>query len=642
MTINKINLLKTLNFYQQQAVTIKHNSVLILAGAGSGKTKVLVHRAAWLLNKCNPSNIIMVTFTNKAADELKNKVNNLLEKKYCFPWIGTFHSLAYKILRINYNEAKLPYNFQIIDNYDQIKLIKQVISNSNQSNILPNQVLQFINKKKDCGNRPNILSNNIMEYLYEQYQQLCNRNGLLDFNELLLRSYELLNDNLIILNKYHKQFTNILIDEFQDTSYIQYLWIRKLITDNNNIMVVGDDDQSIYSWRGAQSNNMQIFLHDYPHTSIIKLEENYRSTNNILQAANTLIQHNNTRLKKVLWTKNNHYKEEPIIIYYALDQFDEVKFIVKQIQLIKNSGISLSKCAILYRNNTQSRLLEDILIQNDIPYTIYGSVKFFNRREVKNVLAYLRLVHNHNDDISYIRIINTPKRGIGKRTINKIIELANTKKISFWQASNLIIKNNVLSVHHNHIINNFLSLIRKLYFDIYKQSIYLQLNTIIVNTGLLDMYIYEDKIKHLNSVDNIKELLNAAYQFELNYTEDKLFLLQSFLTYTNSSIDNNYESINLMTIHASKGLEFLHVFIIGMEEDNFPSKLSINMNQLEEERRLAYVGITRAISKLFMTHANTKFIYGKKIYCQPSRFIYEINNSILNIKRIYYYNNSNN
>ncbi|MCV2500200.1 MAG: UvrD-helicase domain-containing protein, partial [Candidatus Lightella neohaematopini] len=392
MTINKINLLKTLNFYQQQAVTIKHNSVLILAGAGSGKTKVLVHRAAWLLNKYNASNIVMVTFTNKAANELKNKVNNLLGgKKYFFPWIGTFHSLAYKILRINYNEAKLPYNFQIIDNHDQIKLIKQVISNNNQLNILPDQVLHFINKKKDYGNRPNILNNNIMEHLYEQYQQLCNRNGLLDFSELLLRSYELLNNNLTILNKYHKQFTNILIDEFQDTSYIQYLWIRKLITNNNNIMVVGDDDQSIYSWRGAQSNNMQIFLHDYPNTNVIKLEENYRSTNNILQAANTLIQHNHVRLKKVLWTKNNHYKEEPITIYYALDQFDEIKFVVKQIQLIKNLGISLNKCAVLYRNNTQSRLLEDILIQNNIPYAIYGSVKFFNRQEIKNVLAYLRL-----------------------------------------------------------------------------------------------------------------------------------------------------------------------------------------------------------------------------------------------------------
>ncbi|MCV2526320.1 MAG: UvrD-helicase domain-containing protein [Candidatus Lightella neohaematopini] len=641
MTINKVNLLETLNFYQKQAVTIEHNSVLILAGAGSGKTKVLVHRAAWLLNKYTSNNIVMVTFTNKAANELKNKVNNLLGKKYFFPWIGTFHSLAYKILRINYNEAKLPYNFQIIDNYDQIKLIKQIISsNNNKLSILPDQVLHFINKKKDYGRKPNTVNNNIMEYLYTQYQQLCNRNGLLDFNELLLRSYELLNNNLTILNKYHKQFTNILIDEFQDTSYIQYLWIRKLITNKNNIMVVGDDDQSIYSWRGAQSNNMQIFLHDYPHTNIIKLEENYRSTNNILQAANTLIQHNNIRLKKVLWTKNNHYKEEPIIVYYALDQFDEIKFIIKQIQSIKNSGISLSKCAILYRNNTQSRLLEDILVQNNIPYTIYGSVKFFNRQEIKNVLAYLRLTHNHNDDISYIRIINTPKRGIGKRTIDKIVELANTKKISFWHASNLIIKNNVLSARHNNIISNFLSLIRKLYSDIHKQSIYLQLNTIIVNTGLLDMYTYEDKNKHLNNVDNLKELLNAAYQFELNYTEDKLFLLQSFLTYTNSSIDNNTESVNLMTIHASKGLEFLYVFIIGMEEDNFPSKLSININQLEEERRLAYVGITRAISKLFMTHANTKFIYGKKIYCQPSRFIYEINNSILNIKRIYYYNNN--
>ncbi|MCV2525639.1 MAG: UvrD-helicase domain-containing protein, partial [Candidatus Lightella neohaematopini] len=540
--------MKSLNYYQQQAVTIKHNSVLILAGAGSGKTKVLVHRAAWLLNKYKPNNIMMVTFTNKAATELKNKVNQLVGTQYYFPWIGTFHSLAYKILRINYNEARLPNNFQIIDNNDQIKLIKQIISNSKHLNILPSQILQFINKKKDCGSRPNISSSNIMDCLYKQYQQLCDRNGLVDFNELLLRNYELLDSNCEILNKYHKQFTNILIDEFQDTSYIQYLWICKLITNKNNIMVVGDDDQSIYSWRGAQSNNMQIFLHDYPNTHTIKLEENYRSTNNILQAANSLIQYNNIRLKKVLWTKNKNYKEEPIIVYYALDQFDEIKFIIRQIKLIESSGISLNKCAILYRNNTQSRLLEDILVQQNIPYNIYGSVNFFNRKEIKDILAYLRLIYNHNDDISYIRIINTPNRRIGKITINKIKELANAKKISFWHASKLIVKNNILSTRYNNTINNFLSLIRKLYFDIHKKPIYSQLNTIMINTGLLNMYSDKDKIKHLNTVDNLKELLNAAHQFELNFTENKLFLLQSFLTYTNLSINNNNnKSLNLMT-----------------------------------------------------------------------------------------------
>ncbi|MCV2531334.1 MAG: UvrD-helicase domain-containing protein, partial [Candidatus Lightella neohaematopini] len=486
MVINKINLLKMLNYYQQQAVTIKHNSVLILAGAGSGKTKVLVHRAAWLTSKYKTDSIVMVTFTNKAANELKSKVNKLVGRQYHFPWIGTFHSLAYKILRINYSVADLPNNFQIIDNNDQIRLIKQIIStNSKYLNIIPNQAMYYINKKKDYGNRPNILNNSIMEYLYKKYQQLCNRNGLVDFSELLLRSYELLSNNSMILSQYRKQFTNILIDEFQDTSYMQYLWIRKLITSKNNIMVVGDDDQSIYSWRGAQSNNMQIFLHDYPHTNIIKLEENYRSTNNILQAANTLIQHNNIRLKKTLWTKNNNCRDEPIVIYYALDQFDEIKFIIKQIKLVRNAGISLDKCAILYRNNTQSRILEDILIQNNIPYNIYGNVNFFNRREIKNVLAYLRLIHNHDDDISYIRIINVPNRRIGKKTINKIIELANTKNISFWRASNLIIKNNILSTRYNNIINNFLNLIRELYSDVFNKPIYLQLNAIVMNTGLL-------------------------------------------------------------------------------------------------------------------------------------------------------------
>lgn len=489
-------------------------------------------------------------------------------------------------------------------------------------------------KKKDKGLRPyHIPKNqnpieNIWQNIYYTYQIICDRSGLVDFSELLLRVYELLKRDSQILYYYRKRFTNILIDEFQDTNHIQYSWIYQLTDQNNsNIMVVGDDDQAIYSWRGAQIENIKHFLHDFSNVQIIRLEQNYRSTNNILQSANALISYNDDRMDKNLWT--TRHKGELITLYCASNELDEARFIINCIKIHHDKGNNLNQNAILYRNNSQSRVLEEVLLYMNLSYCIYGGIRFFERQEIKNVLSYLRLIINHHDDIAYERIINIPPRGIGKKTINTIRNIAFQKKVSLWEASHILLLNHSCTPSIIRSLQNFVKLIYNLKKEIMELPLYMQTDFVIKNSGLWNMY----QEKHENSyirIENLKELVTATHQFQDGNNETGFFLLQKFLAHSilNENIEKSRcstDSIQLMTLHAAKGLEFSQVFIIGLEEGLFPNHISLsNETHLKEERRLAYVGMTRAMHKLTLSYAKTRRIYGEKICHKPSRFLNEI------------------
>lgn len=626
-------ILNNLNDKQKLAVSNKNKKILVIAGAGSGKTKLLVHRIAWLTKiKCySSSSIIAVTFTNKAANEMENRIKNIIghQKKM---WIGTFHSIAYRILSIHYKEANLPKNFQIIDNNDQLRLLKNLIKSINIDEKLysSQKVMNYVNKKKNKGLQPSDiklfnLQNNTLLKIYFEYQKVCDRSGLLDFGELLIRVYNLFLKNSKILNYYQKRFINILIDEFQDTNDIQYSWIKLFISKNTNIILVGDDDQSIYTWRGAKAENINFFLKDFPDTEIIYLEQNYRSTNNILNTANHLISHNKKRFQKKLWTNSSN--GENITIYYSFNEFDESNFIVKKIIELKKHGGQLKNYAVLYRNNFQSRVLEEILIKNNIKYNVYGGTGFFYRQEIKNAIAYFRLIFNFNDDLAFERIVNIPKRGIGKNTIEKIKNFAKEKKITLWKSSNKLIKKELLSKRIILLLKNFFSLIEKLKKEIKGLSLAIQVDLIIKSSGLLSFYKKEKEGQI--RIENLKELVNAASQH--NELLKNVHPLQSFISQISLDINqqndqnNIIDSLKLMTIHTAKGLEFEQIFMIGLEEGLFPSYMSLyDSKKLEEERRLAYVGITRAIKKLTITHSKSRFVYGKIKNLPKSRFISEL------------------
>ncbi|MFI4819191.1 MAG: UvrD-helicase domain-containing protein [Enterobacterales bacterium] len=631
------NLFKSLNKKQMEAVKSSKSNLLIIAGAGSGKTNVLVNKIVWIIkiNKCLPDSIMAVTFTNKAAEEMRYRLKNIIGEKEKKIWIGTFHGLSNRILRNNYKDANLPKDFQILDNEDQLKLISRLIISMklDLKKWNPNKLMLYINNKKDKGIRPFIKNNNknyykkIKQNIYKQYQDLCDEIGLVDFSELLIRSYEMFIKKPYIINKYHKRFKNILVDEFQDTNIIQYYWIKILKNINCNLIIVGDDDQSIYGWRGANIENIYKFLEDYPNTKTIRLEQNYRCTNNILKAANSLISNNNFRLGKTLWTKCE--LGDPINIYSAYNEIDEANFIVNKIKIAKNKKTSLKEFAILYRSNSQSKILEKHLIKINIPYLIYGGIRFFERKEIKNTLSYLRLILNRNDDIAYEKIINTPNRGIGEKTINLIKKTSKNLKINLWKSTCYLVKKNVLNKNINTSVLNFINLINKLSKEINNLPIHIKINLIIKNSGLLKMYENEKNKKNNSKLENLSELINITKKYNdingISENSIKEFISSSTLDSINFKNYKNTEAVSLMTIHASKGLEFKQIFIIGMEEGIFPNQISINsIEKLEEERRLAYVGITRTIKKLTITYAKNRRIYGKDKKTKPSRFIKEI------------------
>ena len=631
-------LLDGLNDKQRQAVAAPAQDLLILAGAGSGKTRVLVHRIAWLMEVENlsPFSILAVTFTNKAAREMRGRIEHLKGQSLHHMWIGTFHGLAHRLLRAHYTEAKLPENFTILDSDDQHRLIKRIIKSMNldEKDWPAKQLQWYINGNKDEGLRPKDIdtfgdaNQQKMRDIYQAYQQTCDRSGLIDFAELLLRAYELWRDNPRLKQHYQQRFRTILVDEFQDTNNIQYAWLRLLACPDNNMMIVGDDDQSIYGWRGANVENISHFLKDFPSADTVRLEQNYRSTGHILKAANAVIDNNAGRLGKELWTEDED--GEKIKLYAGFNELDEARFIVARIKEWMDEGNALSDCAILYRNNAQSRVLEEALLQEAIPYRIYGGLRFFERQEIKDALAYLRMINHPLDDAAFERVVNTPTRGMGDKTLSQIRELARSTEQSMWQTAIMMLQEKRLSGRAGNALQGFVDLIMNMSNDIKTLTLDKQADHAIKASGLFAMYQTEKGEKAQARVENLEELVTACKQFEVPLEADDMSPLSAFLAHASleageGQAEKHQDAVQMMTIHSAKGLEFSLVFLAGVEEGMFPSAMTNDEpGRLEEERRLCYVGMTRAMQKLYITHAETRRVYGQDKFHTASRFIREI------------------
>ncbi len=637
------SLLDGLNDKQREAVGAPLENLLVLAGAGSGKTRVLVHRIAWLLEveRAAPSSILAVTFTNKASAEMRGRIERLLGSHLGMGrgglWMGTFHGLAHRLLRAHHLEVGLPQDFQILDADDQLRLIKRVIRSLelDEKQWTPRAVMSFINGKKDEGLRPrdietfgDVVARTYLR-LYQSYQETCDRAGLVDFAELLLRAHELWLTRPHILAHYQQRFRHILVDEFQDTNAIQYAWIRLLAGEQSRVMIVGDDDQSIYGWRGARVENIQHFLRDYPGARTIRLEQNYRSTATILKAANRLIANNAERLGKELWTQGA--EGEPIAVYAAFNEVDEARFVVGRLKAWRDEeGGSLADCALLYRNNAQSRVLEEALMQERLPYRIYGGLRFFERQEIKDALAYLRLLGNRGDDAAFERVVNTPTRGIGERTLGLIREAARERELNLWQAAWQLCEQKVLAGRAASAVRQFLALIGQLDSDTRALPLHVQVDRVLQASGLWGMYQQEKGEKGQSRIENLEELVNATRQFQPGEDQLEMSPLTAFLSHAaleagEAQADAFEEAVQLMTLHSAKGLEFPLVCMVGVEEGMFPSlQAAEEPGRMEEERRLCYVGMTRAMRKLYMTHAESRRLYGKEMYHRPSRFLKEL------------------
>ena len=631
------SLLDGMNDEQRAAVAAPAQNMLVLAGAGSGKTRVLVHRIAWLMQveQVPASAILAVTFTNKASAEMRGRVEQLLGGRLAGLWLGTFHGLAHRLLRAHHLDANLPLDFQILDSDDQLRLLRRILKGMNldEKQWVPRQAAGFINARKDEGLRAKDLQilhdpvQQTYQRIYQVYQDTCDRAGLVDFAELLLRAHELWLYKPHILAHYQDRFRHILVDEFQDTNSIQYAWLQMLAGTKARVMIVGDDDQSIYGWRGAKVENIARFLRDFPGSETIRLEQNYRSTATILKAANTLIANNTERMGKELWTDGE--AGELISIYGAYNEVDEARFAVGQIQQWQQQDNVLSEVAILYRNNAQSRVLEEALIQARLPYRIYGGLRFFERQEIKDALSYLRLINNRGDEAAFERIVNTPTRGIGERTLGLVREAARDRQLTMWQAAWALVEDKVLTGRAATAISRFLALINQLEDDTRELPLHVQTDRVIEQSGLKAMYQAERGEKAQARVENLEELVSATRQFTPS-EDDDMSLLSAFLSHAaleagEGQADQFDDAVQLMTLHSAKGLEFPLVFMVGVEEGMFPSQQSAeDTNRLEEERRLAYVGMTRAMSKLFISHAETRRVYGKEMFHRPSRFVKEL------------------
>jgi DNA helicase II / ATP-dependent DNA helicase PcrA len=647
-TMDHSYLLESLNPEQQAAVSCEPQNMLVLAGAGSGKTRVLTQRIAWLMQVegVSPFAIMAVTFTNKAANEMRGRIESLLQMPVRGMMVGTFHGLAHRLLRSHWQDAGLPESFQILDSDDQYRLIRRVQRSLelNEDRWPPKQTQWFINKSKEKGQRPaqvcDIESSFFTETLqkvYQTYEDVCAASGLVDFTELLLRSLELLQQNEQIREHYQQRLQHILVDEFQDTNTIQYQWLKTLIGPQTYMMAVGDDDQSIYSWRGAQIKNIHKFTKEFANTKTFRLEQNYRSTKTILNAANAVIANNEGRLGKELWTDGD--EGDLITLYAAFNERDEAYFITSSIKdAIKNSH-KYSDVAILYRSNAQSRILEEKLIDAGIPYRIYGGLKFFERAEIKDALAYLRLMANRHDDAAFERVVNTPTRGIGNTTLNALRTASRAENISLWQTAEHLIENKLLNGRALNCLQQFLDLVNQIHEETKKQTLGEQSDHVLHRSGLYEHYKKDRSEKGLSRVENLQELVGATQQFKPDEEHANLSPLDGFLAHValetgESQADAQSDSVSLMTLHAAKGLEFPVVFIAGLEEELFPHRMSLEEAQgLEEERRLCYVGMTRAKEKLYLTHAETRRLYGSEKFCSPSRFIKEIPDKFLDATR---------
>ncbi|MCW9024205.1 MAG: DNA helicase II [Gammaproteobacteria bacterium] len=633
--------LDPLNDAQRQAVCAPAGHIQVLAGAGSGKTRVLVHRIAWLLQAegVSPYGILAVTFTNKAAGEMRSRIEELLGIPASGLWVGTFHGIAHRLLRAHWKEANLPQGFQILDSEDQLRSVRRVIREMglDENHYPPKETQWYINGRKDEGQRPDHIDCNNDPHLrqkieiYRAYEAMCQRNGVVDFAELLLRAHELWLNYPQMLQHYQQRFHHILVDEFQDTNTIQYAWLRMLAGDKGCMFAVGDDDQSIYGWRGARVENIHQFSKDYANTSIFRLEQNYRSTGNILKAANSLIENNTERMGKNLWTEDG--EGEKIRVYGAYNDLDEANYIAEQIlSWIEDAGLR-SECALLYRSNAQSRVLEEALIKNSIPYRVYGGLRFFERQEIKDALAYLRLMNNDQDDAALERIINTPTRGIGNRTVEAVREMSRSGGMSMWQALWRLQEEKTLPARALGALSNFIDIIEELKVSTQELGLGETIEHVIHHSRLRSHYEKEKGEKGRARIENLEELVNAGRSYSVEDFDDELpemdelsaFLSHASLEAGDNQADEWDDCVQLMTLHTAKGLEFKQVFLCGVEEDLFPHRLSADDPvRLEEERRLCYVGMTRAMQRLTLCYAEKRRLYGDDKYTRPSRFIKEL------------------
>jgi DNA helicase-2/ATP-dependent DNA helicase PcrA len=632
-------LLDSLNDKQREVVGAPQQNMLVLAGAGSGKTRVLVQRIAWLMQveRAAPHSVLAVTFTNKAAAEMRARVEHVTGGNTHGMWVGTFHGLAHRLLRMHYQEAKVPQAFQVLDSDDQLRLIKRIVRSLelDEKKWPAKQFVWYINGKKDEGLRPQHIdaqfdpSEALFVKVYKAYQDTCDRAGLVDFAELLLRAHELWLNNPELLAHYQQRFRHILVDEFQDTNAIQYAWLTLLGKAQAKVMIVGDDDQSIYGWRGARIENIERFTSEYDEVKTIRLEQNYRSTANILNAANQLISNNNNRLGKELWTDDK--AGEKISIYTAFNEIDEARFIAGRIKQWRDDGGKLDEVAILYRSNAQSRLMEEALLQGQLPYRIYGGQRFFERQEIKDSLAYLRIINNRDDDAAFERIINTPTRGIGNQTVALVRDAARSAQVTLWQACQQLLTTQQLKGRSAKTIGAFIELVNQLEDDSTNLDLDQQANFVIQHSGLKAMYQAEKGERAEQRIENLNELVTACQTFvsdpELIEEQTPLtaFLTHAALESGESQAEEFEAAVQLMTMHSAKGLEFPLVFIAGLEEGMFPSQQSVEeIGRLEEERRLCYVGMTRAMSKLYLLHAESRRIYGQEKFHKASRFLREL------------------
>ncbi len=648
------HILDGLNESQRDAVSAPLSNALVIAGAGSGKTRVLVHRIAWLIDVegVSPHGILAVTFTNKAAAELRARTESLLNVSARSMWVGTFHGLAHRLLRMHWAEAKLPQNFQIIDGDDQVRLIKRIMKaqDIDEKKWPARQAAWFINGQKDEGKRAREVAAGEDLYqithkrIYQAYEEACDEGGLLDFAELLLRSHELWLNDANLLAHYQQRFSHLLVDEFQDTNTIQYAWLRVLAGQTGKVMAVGDDDQSIYGWRGAKIENIHQFTEDFADVGTVRLEQNYRSTQTILDAANGLIQRNTNRLGKELWSQGD--KGELIKVYAGFNDLDEARFIAERIQQWIEDGGSANEAAILYRSNAQSRVLEEALLRLNIPYQIYGGQRFFERAEVKNALAYMRLMEDRHSDPAFERVVNTPTRGIGDKTLEGIRQLARTNQTSLWQAAKDGLAGGTFTARVNGAVGGFVALIDEMADAVAPMQLDELADHILEASGLMDFHSQERGERGLARKENLQELVSACRQFSGDLVfpfEDsdraEVSVLQEFLDQMTLNAGDRQSaqgpSVQMMTLHSAKGLEFPLVFLGGMEEGLFPHRMSSEEpGRLEEERRLAYVGITRAMQELYLTYAESRRLHGQDNYNRPSRFLLEIPQDLLSEVRM--------
>ena len=635
-------ILNPLNDAQRAAVTAPPGAVLVLAGAGSGKTRVLTHRIAWVLQAegASPHQILAVTFTNKAAGEMRARIERLLGMPGGALWIGTFHGIAHRLLRIHWREARLAQGFQIMDAEDQQRLIKRLLKalEYDETRWVPREVQWFINSNKEEGRRPQQLKDNgdplRHEFikLYAAYEEACARNGVLDFAELLLRAFELCRDQPALLEHYRRRFRHVLVDEFQDTNAIQYAWVKLLAPGAwgegaaSFPFVVGDDDQSVYAFRGARPENLQQFRRDYPGAQLFRLEQNYRSTGTILEAANGLIAHNAGRLGKNLWTSGA--KGEPVRLYTAFNERDEAEFVTHRIREHVAGGGLRREVAILYRSNAQSRVLEEAFLSARMPYRVYGGLRFFERAEIKDALAYLRLIANRRDDASFERVVNLPTRGVGAKSMEVLRAAARGAGVSLWEAAGATLGSEALGARAAAAVHGFMALIERLAREGAGLALHEQVDQVLKASGLSEHYRREKAERGEARVENLDELVSAARGFTPEASELpplEAFLAHAALESGEGQADEWEDCVQMMTLHTATGLEFPVVFMCGMEEGLFPHQRALNdLEGLEEERRLCYVGMTRAMRTLYLTSAEQRRLHGIDSYGQPSRFIREI------------------